>query len=168
MFTIQVATTSNSINKLFILKIIHFSYIMKLIIYRTSLIFSIAFVTVCFTCLLPACAQKDPNAKVIRELDSNEMRPSRLRGAKVYSNGDIELKDGTFIKRNGTKYRPDGSITKRNDHIEKEYKGRKILQGGISIDKNGTSEDMCNKFDECRNFRNANYIIKNGVWKPKK
>jgi hypothetical protein len=101
-----------------------------------------------------AIAQKDANAKVIKELTSETISP-QLRGAKIYSNGDVELPNGTFVKKDGTTYFKDGTVQTPNG-ISTTKDGRKLLPGGIVVHPNGKQEDLC-KSDQCKKHRTERF-----------
>jgi hypothetical protein len=132
---------------------------------RNCLIFLNTFIIV--TCIYSPSgyAQKDPNAKVIREVKTD--KADRIRGLKIYSNGDIEFRDGKIIKKDGTVYYPNGKVVKRNGDGSGEHKGRKILTGGIVVGQDGKLEDVCGKSNDCKKLRDAKFINENGVWKPR-
>jgi hypothetical protein len=105
---------------------------------------------------LPAYSQKDPQASVVEQLDSNDIKSPNLRGVKIYSNGDIELRNGTLIKNDGTTYFPNGSVS-TSDGASIHPDGRRYLPGGFVYDKNGTETDLC-KSEDCRGYRKTNFM----------
>jgi hypothetical protein len=128
---------------------------------RKNLIFLNVLILIYPLLSFPAHAQEDPNATVVRELKSEKIKSSSFRGAKLYSNGDIKLKDGTLLKKDGKVQSPDGSITMPNGTLT-HPNGKKYLPGGIVISKDGKKEDLC-KSAECTKFRNNNFSHSNGV-----
>ena len=134
---------------------------MRLFLDRKQLILLNALVLMSFFISSSAHAQEDPTATVVYELKSEKIKSSRFKGSKLYSNGDIKLKDGTLLKKDGTVHLPDGS-TITPDGIAKHPDGRKYLPGGIVVNKDGTEEDICKKNPGCAEGRNNHFRHSNG------